>query len=369
MLILYSLQMGRRLLYSPPDFMVEETYLKRRRSTLAWTASVAGMIVVLTTGCTGTSGQAEQAKPPKPKTVVVEKTVEVQAEPSTTEETTSGVTNPGAAEMSCEVGQECDLGESNVAITSANQTQSINTSLGETYEGNFVVVEYDYTYGGNTPVETDEPPFQLLDKDGNTYSLSFDPTSDYEIDNDRSLIYETVQPGVTAQGAAIFEVSPDAEDFTLLIMDLISPQANKSAKVPLQASGQPSSSSSEGVSEEEPAPAVASSVDSLVSSYYEAVSREDWSATYSMLDSESQAAFTEDEWVQKQIARNAAASPPPLTTAVVNSVSEQGSDQFVNVTLNYDDGSQETLDIAIRSEGGEYKRHLTADEIAFLNSL
>lgn len=342
--------------------------MKHSRSKLAWIASVAGMSVVLITGCTGTSGQAEQAEPSKPKTVVVEKTVEVQAEPSTTEETTSGVTNLGASEMTCEIGQECDLGESSINVTNVQQTQTVNTSL-DNYEGDFVVVEYDYTYGGSTPVETDEPPFRLSDKDGNTYSLSFDPTSDYEIDNDRSLIYETVQPGVTTQGAAIFEVSPDAEDFTLLIMDLISPQANKSAAVSLQDGGQLSSSSSERVSEEEPAPTVASSMNSLVSSYYEAVSREDWSATYSMLDSESQAAFTEDEWIQKQIARNAAASPPPLTTTVVNSVSEQGSDQVVNVTLSYDDGSQETLDIVVRSEGGEYKRHLTADEIAFLKNL
>lgn len=343
--------------------------MQSRRSLFVPAVSVAVMMAVLLAGCGDTSEQAEQAKPPKPKTVVVEKTVEVKAEPSAAEETTSGGTNPGAAEMTCEVGQECDLGESSVTVTSANQTQTINTSLGDTFEGNFVIVEFDYIYGGNAPAELGEPPFQLLDRDDNTYSLNFDATSSYGIDKDRSLIYETVQPGVTAQGTAVFEVSPEAEGFTLLVVDLVSPQANKSAKVPLQDGGQPGSSSPEGVSEEKATSAVASSVDSLVSSYYEAVSREDWSATYSMLDSESQAAFTEDEWVQKQITRNAAASPPPLTTAVVNSVSEQGVDQFVNVTLNYEDGSQETLDIAIRSEGGEYKRHLTADEIAFLENL
>lgn len=347
--------------------------MQSRRSSFVRTVSVAGMTVILAAGCADTSGQAEQAKPPKPKTVVVEKTVEVKAKPSTTEktiteETTTGDTNPSAAEMTCKAGQECDLGESSITVTNVQQTQTI-TAVGDTYEGNFVIVEFDYNYGGNSPAELGEPPFQLSDKDGNTYSLNFEATSSYEIDNDRSLIFETVQPGVTTPGAAIFEVSPDAEDFTLLIVDLVSPQANKSADVPLRDGVLPSSSSSEGASEKEPASAVASSVDSLVSSYYEAVSREDWPATYSMLDSESQAAFTEDEWVQKQIARNTAASPSPLMTAVVNSVSEQGADQFVNVTLNYDDGSQETLDIAVRSEGVEYKRHLTADETAFLENL
>jgi hypothetical protein len=38
---------------------------------------------------------------------------------------------------------------------------------------------------------------------------------------------------VPTQGTAIFEVSPDAEDFTLLVVDLISPQSNKAAEIPL----------------------------------------------------------------------------------------------------------------------------------------
>ncbi len=136
-----------------------------------------------------------------------------------------------------------------------------------------------------------------------------------------------------------------------------------------QASKQPSSPSAQDTSPEQSTSAVASTVDSFVSSYYEAVGREDWSTTYFMLDSESQAVFTEDEWIQKQIARNTAASPPPLASAAVNSTTQQGTDQTANVTLSYDDGSQEVIDIVIRSEGGEYKRHLTADEIAFLENL
>ncbi len=136
-----------------------------------------------------------------------------------------------------------------------------------------------------------------------------------------------------------------------------------------QASNQPSSPSSQATSQGQSTSTVASSVDSFVSSYYEAVGREDWSTTYFMLDSESQAVFTEDEWIQKQIARNTAASPPPLASAAVNSTTQLGTDQSANVTLSYDDGSQETIDIVVRSEGGDYKRHLTADEITFLQNL
>jgi hypothetical protein len=339
--------------------------LRSKLSVYVRTVTVVATVAVFVAGCGNAS---EQADTPKPKTVVVEKTVEVTAQPSDAEETTAGSTAPAASRMTCEMGEECDLGESSVTVTSSEQTQVI-TAVGETYEGDFVVVEYDYTYGGNAPTDLGEPPFQILDGDGNTYSLNFDATSSYGIENDRSLIYETVQPGVTAQGTAVFEVSPDAEDFTLLIADLVAPQANEVAEIPLHGGGQPSSSSSEGAPQGETEAAAATSLDSFVSAYYDAVGREDWSATYSMLDSESQAAFTEEEWVQKQIARNAAASPPPLTEAVINGVTEQGQDQFLSVTLNYDDGSQETLDIAVRMEGGEYRRHLTESEMEFLRTL
>ena len=136
------------------------------------------------------------------------------------------------AELTCTVGQVCDLGVSSVVVTSVQQTPDVSTS-GETYEGNFVVVEFDYTYGGNAPVDTEEPPFQLTDQSGNTYSLNFEATSSYGIENDRSLIYTTVQPGVTASGTAIFEVAPEASSFTLLVVDLVSPEANESASISL----------------------------------------------------------------------------------------------------------------------------------------
>ena len=182
----------------------------------------------------------ETASAPPPRTVTVEKTVEKTVERTLTAPavptTTSTATAAAAAtqaDMQCEIGQQCDLGISSVIVTSAKQSQTINTSVGDTFEGNFVIVEFDYTYGGNAPADTGEPPFQVYDGDNNAYSLHFEATSSYGIDRDRSLIFTTVQPGVPAQGTAIFEVSPEAEDFTLLVADLISPQTNKVAEIPL----------------------------------------------------------------------------------------------------------------------------------------
>ncbi len=196
---------------------------------------LAGVFVFAAAAC---GPQEEQAQQDEPKTVVetVERTVEVTVEVPVQAGVDNDTAVPGEAPieptLTCSIDEECDLGNSTLTVTDAQQTQTINTTF-DTFEGNFVLVEFDYTYGGNTPADTNEPPFQLSAGNGNVYSLHFDATSSYGITNDRNLIYETVQPGVTAQGTAIFEVSPDAENFTLLVVDLVSPQANRAAEIPL----------------------------------------------------------------------------------------------------------------------------------------
>ncbi|MGB3682966.1 MAG: DUF4352 domain-containing protein, partial [Rubrobacteraceae bacterium] len=254
---------------------------------------IAVTVVMFTAGCGDTS---EQGATPEPKTVVVttertveaastvERTVEATAQPSVDSESSTQITS----EITREIGQECDLGESSVTVTSAEQAQGVN-AMGETLEGNFMIVEYDYTYGGSTSTDLDEPPFELLDGEGNTYSLDFDATSSYEIENDRNLIYETVQPGVSAEGAAIFEVAPDATNFTLLVADLVAPQANSTAEIPLPEStvSSPEGDGSEAEAEE------------AAGDYYRAAGLEDWAYTYDHLDSQTQNMFTEEEWFQK----------------------------------------------------------------------
>jgi hypothetical protein len=188
-------------------------------------------------GVAAERGGEETASAPPPRTVTLEKTVErtliVQEETTTATATATAAAAREQADMQCEIEQECDLGVSSITVTSAKQAQTINTSVGDTFEGNFVIVEFDYTYGGSAPADTGEPPFQVFDGDNNAYSLHFEATSAYGIDHDRTLTFTTVQPGVPTQGTAIFEVSPDAEDFTLLVADLISPQSNKAAEIPL----------------------------------------------------------------------------------------------------------------------------------------
>lgn len=108
----------------------------------------------------------------------------------------------------------------------------------------------------------------------------------------------------------------------------------------------------------------------FVSDYYEAVARQDWTATYLMLAFESQEEFSEEEWVEVQEARVAAdGASPPLESATALTSGEGSIDSLIDVELTYGDGTSETLPIGVVYEDGLYKRRLTEEEISYLESL
>ena len=130
------------------------------------------------------------------------------------------------------MGKACDLGDSVTTITRVEETDLISTSLGNS-EGNFVLIEFNYTFGGTKPAMVQEYRWKLEDGQGRTYNYAFNPTSNYEIAKNRMLLYEKINPSVQEKGAIVFKVAPDAKDFTLQIKDLIQPKTSKSADIPL----------------------------------------------------------------------------------------------------------------------------------------
>ena len=196
------------------------------------------MTAVLAARCGGASEEAE-ALEPETVMVTVEKTVErtVQSAaptpaPAQPTSTAGGTTTPAEADMTCEVGQPCDLSGSTVTVTQVQFFRGVQ-SLGKTLEGYFVAMDFEYTFFEEEPTDTDQPPFWLSDEDGNVYSLDFEATSSYGIEAGRNLIYTTVQPNVPTPGAAVFKVAPEAKDFTLLVKDLFLPDTRKAAKIAL----------------------------------------------------------------------------------------------------------------------------------------
>jgi hypothetical protein len=218
--------------------------LKGRRAALVRAASAAGMFAVLAVGCGGAS---ENAETPEQETVMVTvaKTVEKTAQaaaptpavaspptPAQPPSTAGGTTTPDAADITCEVGQPCDLSGSTVTVTQVQFFRGIQ-NFGKTLEGYFVVVAFDYTFYEEEPTQTGQPPFWLSDEDGNTYSLDTMSTISYGSQAGRMLTYPVVQPSVPTPSAAVFKVAPEAKGFTLLVKDLFLPDTRKAAKIPL----------------------------------------------------------------------------------------------------------------------------------------
>src|SRR5215208_2380167 len=108
----------------------------------------------------------------------------------------------------------------------------------------------------------------------------------------------------------------------------------------------------------------------FVSKYYAAVGREDWDATYSMLDAASKRQFSREEWVRKQQAHQEARARPPVESAKITNVSGGGDNFTATVELTHEDGTISVMpNFEITQESGKFRRHLTPEDLKFLRSL
>ena len=135
--------------------------------------------------------------------------------------------------IACEVGDSCDLGGPTVTVTKAEVTGLVTTKHGD-YEGNYVVVEFEYTHGGSQPATVKPYSWKLEDGQGRSYDYAPEESLDYASTENRELEAMDMNPGTKRLGAMVFEVALDAEDFTLIVNDLIFPRTSKKAEVELK---------------------------------------------------------------------------------------------------------------------------------------
>jgi hypothetical protein len=108
----------------------------------------------------------------------------------------------------------------------------------------------------------------------------------------------------------------------------------------------------------------------FVSGYYAAVGREDWDATYSLLDSASKRQFTREEWVRKQEAHQEARARPPVESAEITNISEGGGNFTATIELTHEDGTISVMpNFEMTQERGQFRRHLTHEDLRFLKGL
>jgi outer membrane biosynthesis protein TonB len=109
----------------------------------------------------------------------------------------------------------------------------------------------------------------------------------------------------------------------------------------------------------------ASAEQRFISKYYAAVAREDWNATYSMLDPPSRRKVSREEWIREQKARQDASDKPPIQSTQITQISEQGTSVVVTMEITHEDGTKTSLSgVKIHTVDGKVKRHLTRKELS-----
>lgn len=103
----------------------------------------------------------------------------------------------------------------------------------------------------------------------------------------------------------------------------------------------------------------------FVSMYYAAVGREDWVATYSLLDPPSKSKVPGKEWIRQQQAREGANDKPPVQSAQISKMSKQAGSFTLTVELTHVDGTTTTVSgVKIHSVDGKFRRHLTHEDLS-----
>ncbi len=120
------------------------------------------------------------------------------------------------------IGEPLTVGEVTWTITGAQQTSQLvregptpkNT---KTEEGNYVIVDFSFTNNGSEAVTLDNESLRLVDSEGRESGTRAEHAT--YVPEDRRLFLERINPGVTEEGQAIFEVAPDASGFRVLAGD------------------------------------------------------------------------------------------------------------------------------------------------------
>lgn len=166
------------------------------------------VLIILGRGCGGgpdtstSSSPVEQKEDPKEE---VEQKEDAKEEPEEPEEPAG-------------IGDTVAVGDVEWTVTSAKQAnqltqQGVPSDFAKTEQGNFVIVDFDFTNNGGEAITLDNESLALVDSEGRESGPSSDAI--LYVPDERRIFLERVNPGVTKQGEAIFEVAPGASGFQL----------------------------------------------------------------------------------------------------------------------------------------------------------
>ncbi len=120
-------------------------------------------------------------------------------------------------EATVSTGQRVEVGDASWVATSAQSRTQLTSRFLDPKQGNFVVVDFDFTNNGSESKTLHQNALKLLDRDGREFDADTD-TFGY-IPNEKNMFLDQVNPGVTKSGQVIFTVAPDASGFRLELSD------------------------------------------------------------------------------------------------------------------------------------------------------
>lgn len=117
------------------------------------------------------------------------------------------------------VGQSATVGNVEWMITDAYRTTLLKSNFGTQKRGNFVVVEFTFTNNRSEEVTLD-PELHMVLKDGEGREFGTDIDAWEFVPTQKNIFLEPVNPGISQDGIAVYEVPPDATGYVLTVDDV-----------------------------------------------------------------------------------------------------------------------------------------------------
>jgi hypothetical protein len=118
-----------------------------------------------------------------------------------------------------QVGETAKVGNVVWKVTDAYSTTQLKSNFGTQKRGNFVVVDFTFTNNRNEEVTLD-PELHMTLKDATGREFGTDTDAWEFVPTRLNIFLEPVNPGISQDGRAIYEVPPDAQGLTLTVDDV-----------------------------------------------------------------------------------------------------------------------------------------------------
>lgn len=128
------------------------------------------------------------------------------------ESTTPGDDYASISEQAAPIGETVEAGDVAWTVNNAQRTTELS-AFGESKQGNFIVVDLTFINNGSEAVTLDSASLAIIDNQNRTHQT--DPDASLYVPTNQDLFLNQVNPGVTKQGRAIFDVAPDAQGLIL----------------------------------------------------------------------------------------------------------------------------------------------------------